>query len=63
MHSTIKVEKPDNVAVTLTITASLSEWKTIKENIEGHSIPCVAFRSIIYDAVSKISDQIAINKE
>jgi hypothetical protein len=54
MRTSAKVEKPEDVEVTISITMPVSEWEKLRGQLPGREWPSVTFFNAINDAVSKI---------
>lgn len=63
MVVTSKVQKPDSVIVTLTITQTLSEWKRLAEQMEAHKWPACDLVREINGVVRKTERDIFLTEE
>ena len=56
MKTAMKIENPNDVEVTLTITMSLMKWKMIKNSLPiGDGVIVSDFRNSINDVIQKIT--------
>jgi hypothetical protein len=52
MRGTFKIEKPEDIDLTLTVTMSLREWRVLKDQMTSDH-PSWKLRGLIGDAVRK----------
>lgn len=57
MRAIAQINKPDEVDVTITITAPLKEWKALREQIGGWEAkwPAYDFQRAIVEVVNKLA--------
>jgi hypothetical protein len=57
MHCRLKVERPDDIQFTLTITMKASEWGKLRDQLEasslGQSYPSLTLKRIITDLLTQ----------
>ncbi len=63
MTSTFKIEKPDAVDMTLTVTMSLADWKRLKSQLESSQFPSWKMAQSIDQMIRKGSEQFSSESE
>lgn len=58
IRSTMQVEKPDAVEVTLAVTMTLGEWKSVVEDLARPNMAGRHLREVIRDAVNRMEGKI-----
>jgi hypothetical protein len=53
MRTTFKIDRPDDIEVTLTTTMKLSEWKLIARDLSGNSYASIRLTNSIREVVNK----------
>jgi hypothetical protein len=59
MKSTFKIERPDDIEVTLTTTMTLREWKQVKQDLAGNTYAQRCFADSIRDVIARAEQQFA----
>lgn len=54
MRTSARVEKPEDVEVTISVTMPVSEWEKLRGQLPAREWPAVNFSNAISDAVGKI---------
>lgn len=63
IRSTIQVENPDSVEVTLMLTMTLGEWKSVAGELGSGRLPASNLRSAIRNAVGRLDGKISGSEE
>lgn len=53
MRTTFKIERPEDIEVTLTASLKLSEWKLIARDLAGNSYSSIRLTACIREVVMK----------
>jgi hypothetical protein len=57
MKTTFKIERPDDIEVTLTTTMTLRNWRSVQADIKCSNYPATCFAQSIREVVSKAEQQ------
>lgn len=60
MKSSAKIERADTVEVTITFTATIFQWKAIKNQLSDNNLSAMEFSGIVRNAIEKVEDRIEI---
>lgn len=65
MKATARVQSPDKVNVTITITAPLEQWKQLREQLGAWKAawPASDFQRVIGDVVTKVENTVLADSD
>ena len=58
MKGAVQITRPDDVDVTITLTASLADWRQVYKDLGYTTAPACALRILIRDLVSEMQQSI-----